>query len=212
MTDIYLVRHGATAWNRSMPYRLQGRKTDLPLDRLGVEQARAVSNALARAGSRLAAVYCSPLLRALQTAEILAEAHGVTPLVSEALIEADLGRWEGRTWEEIAETEPEDFRRFMANPGTVPYPAGESFLDVQRRALPAIERLAAAHNGRAIAVVGHNVVNRAVLALPLGLSIDRARGLRQDNGGINILRHDEGVLRVRTLNATFHLHDLATDG
>ena len=208
MTRIILLRHGATALNRTIPYRIQGRQTDPPLDELGWAQARAAAAALSGAGIRLAAVYTSPLRRAFQTAQAVAEPHGVAVVVRADLIEADVGRWEGRTWAEIEASEPEEFARFMADPGTVPYPGGESFLDVQRRVAPVLEQLAAIHRGEAIAVVGHNVVNRAVLAQLLGVPIALARALRQSNGGINLIEDDGHGLRVAMLNAALHLEGI----
>lgn len=205
MTRIYLLRHGATAFNRARPYRLQGRRHDPPLDELGIAQATAAAGVLARLDASLAAVYSSPLARALETARLVAGPHGLSPIALPDLIEAELGRWEGRTWEEIAESEPEDYRRFLANPGTVPYPEGESFEEVRRRAGPALLRAAAAHVGRPIAVVGHNVVNRAILAGLLGLPIDLARGIRQANGGINVIEYEDSSMSVVTLNSAFHL-------
>ncbi len=203
MTRVYLIRHGATANNVEVPPRIQGRRSDPPLDPLGAEQGRRAAVLLS--GQRLAAVYASPMLRATQTAALIAGPHGLVPVVVAELTEADVGRWEGLTWNEAHALDPDLCARFLANPGTVPYPDGESFLDVQRRAAPALTRLAAAHPGERIAVVGHNVVNRACLAPLLGLPIGLARSLRQANGGISVIDHDDEGARVETLNAQFHL-------
>ena len=129
-TIVYLLRHGATAANREIPYRLLGRSLDLPLDEEGVEQARRAGEALR--GHRLAAVYSSPMLRAVETAAGVARPHGLEPIVVEGLIEADLGRWEGLTWEQARAGDPGHHEAFFARPGAVPYPDGESFLDAQR--------------------------------------------------------------------------------
>lgn len=203
-----LLRHGATALNRLVPYRIQGRRTDPPLDEIGRRQALAAAEALQRAGIRLAAVHASPLRRSLETAEAIARIHGPEVVVVEELTEADVGRWEGRTWAEIEADEPDEFARFMARPGTVPYPEGESFQDVRRRVVPVLQRLAAAHRDQTIAVVGHNVVNRAVLADCLGVPIDQARALRQANGCINVIEFDADVPRVMTLNSALHLEGI----
>lgn len=208
MTSIYLLRHGATASNLLVPYRLQGRCSNLPLDDRGREQARRAAVALA--GLRCAAVYSSPLLRALETAQIVAQPHGLTPVVVPELTEADLGRWEGKTWEEIEASEPELYHQYHAHPGTVPYPEGESFLDVQRRVTAVLAGLAARHPDQAIVVVGHNVVNRAVLAGMLGVPIDLARSLRQANAGINLIEYINGKPRVTMLNSCLHLGELAS--
>ena len=206
MTRVYLIRHGATALNRAVPYRIQGRRADLPLDAAGIEQARRAAEVLV--GIEMAAVYASPMLRAMETAHAIGQPHGLDPIAVAALVEADVGRWEGLTWDEARALDPEPCAQFLARPGTIPYPGGESFLDVQHRAAPAIAALAADHPGARIAVIGHNVVNRACLALWLGLPIDRARGLRQSNGGINVIDFGDGAPTVETLNAGLHLNGL----
>jgi broad specificity phosphatase PhoE len=203
MTRIFLLRHGATAFNRRTPYRLQGRRTDGPLDSLGISQARRAAAALSEI--RIDAVYASPLARAIETARLVAEPSGREPTAVADLIEAELGRWEGLTWQEASERDPERYERFMAEPGVVPYPEGESFLDVQGRVAPAIAAIADRHPSADVVVVGHNVVNRAYLALPLGLPINRARGIRQSNGGINIVEYENGQPVVVCLNGCLHL-------
>lgn len=206
-TRVYLLRHGATAANREVPYRLQGRGSDRPLDEIGRLQASAAARALEQAP--IVAVYSSPLARALQTAEPLAHSRGLIVQSVAAWIEGDCGRWEGLTWDEAAALDPETFHRFMDDPGTTPYPDGESFLDVQDRVTPALARLAAEHRGESIAVVGHNIANRAYLAGPLGLAIAKARGIRLSNGGISVVEFGpDGRSTVLTLNAALHLDGL----
>ena len=208
MTLVYLLRHGATAANRCAPYRLQGRGTDLPLDAVG--QAQSLRAAEALAGRGVQAVYCSPLLRARQTAAAIAGHAGLAAVAVPELTEADIGSWEGLTWDEVRARDPDRLARFLAAPGTEPYPGGESFLDAQRRVAPVLEALASAHPDGRIAVVGHNITNRAYLALLLGLPIDRARALRQANGGINVLHLAGPDAHVITLNAALHLDGLKT--
>ena len=202
-TTVYLLRHGATAANREVPYRLLGRSLDLPLDEEGTDQARRAGEVLQ--AYRLAAVYASPMLRAVETAAFVGRPHGIEPVVVEGLIEADLGRWEGLTWDQARAADPLLYEAFHANPGTVPYPDGESFLDAQRRMLPTIAELAARHPGGQIAVVSHNVTNRAYLAGLMGIPIDRAREVRQANGGISMVQYEGPDAVVETLNARFHL-------
>lgn len=202
-TTVYLLRHGATAANREVPYRLLGRSLDLPLDEEGTDQARRAAGVLRP--YPLAAVYASPMLRAVETAAHVGRPHGLEPVVVEALIEADLGRWEGLTWDQARSADPEHHAAFFAHPGTVPYPDGESFLDAQHRMVPTIADLAAEHPGGRIAVVSHNVTNRAYLAALMGIPIDRAREIRQANGGISVIRHEGSKAVVETVNASFHL-------
>ncbi len=202
-TRVYLVRHGSTAANRDVPYRLQGRGSDHPLDATGRSQALAAATALAKAP--IVAVYTSPLRRARETACAIARASGLEPVELAALVEADLGRWEGLTWDEVKERYPQEFDRFMANPGTVPYLEGESFAEVRIRALGAIDRIVEAHRGRSVVVAAHNVVNRALLSGWLGSPIDRARSIRQANGGINLVEFEGDRATVVMMNSILHL-------
>lgn len=98
-TLLYLVRHGATVANLACPSRLQGRRHNPPLTPPDVLQAEA-------ARDRLAAVplhrcCCSPLLRAAQTAAVMAAPHGLFAEPVETLGECDVGRWEGLDWQTI---------------------------------------------------------------------------------------------------------------
>jgi alpha-ribazole phosphatase len=202
-TTFYLLRHGATAANREVPYRLLGRTLDLSLDDEGRDQARRAATVLE--SLPITAVYSSPLLRARETANAIASVHDLVPIPFADLIEADLGRWEGLTWDAARKADPEHYDAFHTHPGTVPYPDGESFLDAQHRLTRAIEALVPGHRGEHIAIVSHNVTNRAYLAGLLGIPIDLARSIRQANGGINVVRYEGEKPQVETLNSHFHL-------
>ncbi len=200
-----LLRHGATPMNRVSPPRLQGRQTDLALTDEGLAQARAAAEFLAPV--RVDRVYSSPLLRARQTAEAVAAPHGIAVEPVELLIEADVGEWEGMTWEEAERHAPEAYRAFVRDAGENPYLGGESLGQVRRRVVSAFERLLAENEGRVIAVVAHNVVNRCYLAELLGVPLANYRAVAQSNCGVNLIRHRNGQTRVVTLNAVFHLAD-----
>lgn len=202
---LYLVRHGATDNNRAKPPRLQGRRTDPPLSEEGHAQARQTGDMLA--GFPLDAVYSSPLLRALQTAEAIAEPHGLSVQIDNALIEVDVGLWESRAWDEIEKTDPAAYEAFMADASVNPYLGGETISTVLARSGPAIRRLMADNLGRRIVVVAHNVVNRAFLADLMGIPVARYRSIPQDNCGLTLLRYRDGQPRLVTINGVFHLDE-----
>jgi len=186
---------------------LQGRRHNPPLAALGVRQAEATRDFLAI--RPIDHCYCSPLLRAVQTASIVAAPHGVSPQPVESLTECDVGRWEGLDWQSIRNRDPEVYERFMANPGQFGYPEGESFGDVFRRVSTALEELLTSHAGEAILVVAHHVVNRTYLAGLLGLTPDQARQVTLDNCGISLVVREGATTTVNTLNAAFHLQGVA---
>jgi broad specificity phosphatase PhoE len=206
-TVLYLLRHGATEANLAEPYRLQGRRHNPPLARLGIREAEATRDFLAiRAIDQC---YCSPLLRAFQTASIIAAPHGLSPQPLEALTECDIGRWEGLDWQAIRYLDAESYWQFQSNPAEHGYPGGESFQDVYNRASQAIDGLLEQHHGQAILVVAHHVVNRTYLAGLLGLPIAQAKQVSLDNCGISVVVRDERGTSINTLNATFHLQGLS---
>ena len=108
---IYIIRHGQTEKNRANV--LQGR-SDIPLNDSGRQQAKEVRNRVIKAGIHFDLVYTSPLIRAVQTAAIIAE--GMPQLKDERLIEMDYGPYEGMDLTDPAPEVMEFFRDFVHNP------------------------------------------------------------------------------------------------
>lgn len=204
-TLLYLVRHGATAANEQRPYVLQGSTVDNPLSPTGERQAAAVGDFLRNVP--IAAVYCSRLARAMQTAGAIARHHDLESTPLDAIHEIDVGQWEGMSWTDIQERHRDSYDAFIASPGTVAYLGGESYSHVLTRAEPVFTALLQRHLGQRIVVVAHNVVNRAYLAHLLGLDINLAKNIEQTNTCINIVEYDAEKNRasVATLNANFHV-------
>ena len=206
-TILYLLRHGATEANLAEPPYLQGRRHDPALARLGVRQAEATRDFLAI--RPIDHCYCSPMLRAVQTAAIVAAPHGLSPQPLEALTECDVGRWEGLDWQAIRYLDAEAYQRFMDNPAEHGYPGGESFAEVYQRVAPALEELLNGHAGQSVLVVAHHTVNRAYLAGLMGLSLSQARQVTLDNCGISVIVRQGDETAVSTVNAAFHLQGVA---
>src|SRR6476659_2511659 len=99
---LYLVRHGATTHNLSQPPILQGNTVDLSLSDVGRSQAEGTARFLQWA--ELGGVYSSDLVRARETAEVIAGTHGRTVHLRPELREVDVGRWESLSWGEIERT------------------------------------------------------------------------------------------------------------
>lgn len=197
-SGIILIRHAATAANDVRPYILQGREMDLPLNEQGCAQARGLAAALTK--RPLAAIYTSPLTRARETAEVLAEPRGLVPEVMAPLIEARIGQWEGLSWPAIADRWPVEYQQFQEDPASHPYLDGENFVEVRDRAAPVLLALAQRHPGDWIAVVSHNVVNRVLLAHWLGIPLRHARRIPQDNAGYSIIERTGETLTARSIN------------
>jgi broad specificity phosphatase PhoE len=207
-TRILLVRHGQTAWNAgageggASPERFRGR-TDLPLDEVGQAQARAVSGRLK--GESVVAVYTSPLLRARQTLEPLAEALGLAVQPHNGLLDINYGQFQGLTHAEAAATFPETYRLWRTAPGRVHFPGGERPADVQARLVALLDELAARHPGQTVALVGHQIVNKVLVCAVLGLDLDQIGRIQQDTAGIDVLQRVGDEWHMLRLNDTCHL-------
>ncbi|HEY2161326.1 MAG TPA: histidine phosphatase family protein, partial [Solirubrobacteraceae bacterium] len=161
---VYLARHGQTAYNKEG--RFQGQQA-IPLDDLGREQAAELAERASSYG--FAVLWCSPLLRARETADIVAARIGLEPVEDARLMETDAGDWTDRSFAEVIAQAPEQFAAFATGDPDFAFPGGESFAaqelrvgaalaEIERGALPAL-------------VVCHGMVIRAALALRA-----RARG------------------------------------
>ncbi|MEC0228356.1 histidine phosphatase family protein [Paenibacillus alba] len=159
MTRLYLIRHGETQWNEER--RMQGH-LDSPLTAKGQQQATWLSNALQDVHfDRLCA---SSSGRALQTATIVKGTRDMDIHTSDDWREMNLGSWEGRISSEIEELDPDNFHAFWHAPQMYKTSKGESFEDLQRRVIPAIERLVEEHAGQTIALVSHSVTLKIIMA------------------------------------------------
>lgn len=201
MTRVIFVRHGETAWNHSKRY--QGH-SDVPLNETGRQQAESVAQRLA--GEPLAAVYCSDLIRAVQTANSIARPHLLQPIALPELREINFGAWEGLTYEEIMAGWPDLLPAVYSRPDLATIPAGESFSALQRRAAAGLASCIAAHAEETIAVVAHGGTLQALLCEALGLELGKIWRLRQDRAAINIVEYFDSNCVVSLLNDTCHLN------
>jgi probable phosphoglycerate mutase len=162
-TRLFLVRHGAT--QLSAENRFSG-AVGVDLSDEGRAQAAHLADRLA--GEPIAAVYCSDLSRAQETAAIVARPHRMSPIVRPGLREISHGRWEGLTRGEVEQRFPEEYASWEADPFTFAPEGGESGLSVLARALPVIRELVVAHTGHPVLVVSHKATLRLLLSSLLG--------------------------------------------
>lgn len=197
---VILTRHGETAWNRTR--RLQGR-IDVSLSAEGIEEAKNLSVALSSVP--LSEVYCSPLSRSKETAEILGSPHGLTPKVKDAFMEADYGSWEGKSTDYLRENFPHDFDKWMTQPTDVHIPNAENLECVRKRVVEGFMEVLNESDANVIAIVGHGGVNRALLLSLLNADLKSFWRIRQDNVCVNLIEVSGEVFRVSLLNSTVHL-------
>ena len=207
-TRMYLIRHGATSSNEQRPYVLQGSGIDHPLSENGRRQTVALGEFMSPFD--IDAIFASPLKRAVETAEYLANRRSLAIETFADLKEVDVGDWEGQAWASIEQQQPVEYAAMMRDPWNNPYVGGECYADVLRRTQPILMQLMRDHPGKTIGVVAHQVVNRAFIADVMDVHRPMARGIKQSNTGINIFKynHDSDEINVQSVNVDFHLHQL----
>ena len=201
MTRFILVRHGQTEWNADERVRGQ---MDIALDSTGLAQAEATAQRLV-AEWKPAAVYCSPLRRAVQTAQAAAVKLGQEPQLVPEFTDMSFGAWQGLRAHEIEEGWPELAHAWMRAPHTVTFPGGESLDGVRERAMPALRLLIERHAGEEIVIVAHTVVNRVLLCAVIGIDNSNYWRIGQDTCAINVIDWQGGQFIIQSLNDTSHL-------
>jgi broad specificity phosphatase PhoE len=181
-TTLALIRHGQTDWNEAG--RLMGRSDAIGINARGRAQAEVLARLLA--GRRPDLVLASPRRRTRETAEVIAESHGVGVGLDQALDEVWLGeRWQGRTFAEIAD-DP-DVRRWLADP-TYRCDVIESAADVQTRVVRVLERVRALPAGSFAVVVSHGDPLRLLVAHVLGMALGDYRRFEMPPASLSLLR------------------------
>jgi len=165
-TLVLLVRHGQTATTGSV---LPGRAAGLHLSEVGIEQANAAAERIARLAP-VDAVYASPLERTRQTAAPIAKAVGKRVRTAAGLLECDFGRWTGRKLSELRKLPEWD--QVQRYPSGFRFPRGESFGEMQQRMWGELERLAEAHRGGKVVAVSHADPIKAAVAMATGVHLD----------------------------------------
>ncbi|WP_239004135.1 bifunctional RNase H/acid phosphatase [Nocardia panacis] len=200
-TRLLLLRHGQT--ELSIQRRYSGRGNP-PLTELGREQADRAARMLAAKGN-IAAVVSSPLDRAQATAAAVGQALRLPVRTVDGLTETDFGAWEGLTFGEAAQRDPQSHARWLGDP-SVPAPGGESF-DAVRERVEAVRRdLVALHPGANIVVVSHVTPIKTFLQLALGVGPSLLYRLHLDLASLSIAEfYPDGGASVRLVNDTSYL-------
>lgn len=200
-TRLLLLRHGQT--ELSVQRRYSGRGNP-ELTELGRRQAQAAARYLAHRGG-IAAVISSPLQRAYDTATVAAKALGLDVAVDDDLIETDFGVWEGLTFLEAAERDPELHTRWLRDTSTAP-PGGESFDAALERVRRVRDRITADYPGATVLIVSHVTPIKMLLRMALDAGPGILYRLHLDLASLSIAEfYSDGASSVRLVNQTGYL-------
>lgn len=196
MPLLLLIRHGENDFIKSS--KMAGRIAGIHLNEKGRKQAEALGEALK--DFPITAIYSSPLERTMETAQPIAEARKLEVIPTPDLLEADLGKWEGRSWKVLRLTKA--WKVVQNAPSRFRFPEGESFAEAQLRYANALERIAKKHNKPKdiVAVVFHADPIKLAVSYFLGLPLDHFQRLGCNTGSLTMLHLSESGANLVTLN------------
>ena len=207
MTRIYLVRHGQTAWNKEEIFR--GR-TDVPLNETGLREAELAGEYFRE--MEIHEIYSSPLLRAWETAQKIAEVQRLEVRPLQGIIDMRFGEWEGQSLKDVQRKDGQRFQQWRNEPHRVRIPGGESLDEVRDRAMAVLEETIQSNSGKTLLFVSHRVVNKVILCSILGLDNSHFWQIGQDTTAINLIQHRDGKYVLSLLNEACHLKRLQPEG
>jgi broad specificity phosphatase PhoE len=203
MTQIILVRHGQTPWNKDKIFR---GTFDIPHNEVGQEEARLAGEWLK--AETIHAAYCSPLSRARDTAEAIAGHHGLKVEDLPGIIDLNYGDWQGLPLAEVKVKYADLYRQWETAPHTVRFPGGETLEEVRRRAWGAVEEVVKRHPGQTILLAAHRVVNKVLIACFIGLDNSHFWRIGQDTTAINRFHQVGDTWHLILINDTCHLRTM----
>ncbi|MCJ7604869.1 MAG: histidine phosphatase family protein [Dehalococcoidales bacterium] len=203
MLELILVRHGETTLNREKMYR---GLMDVPLSETGLRQAELLADCLKR--EEIAVMYSSPLRRAVQTAEPLANGLGIEAVTIANLTDMDFGEWQGRTVAEVNKYYPELYRDWRDTPEQVRITGGESLDDVTSRVIPFLEDAVVRCGEGKMVIVSHRVVLKVLICHLMRLNNTSFWNFKLDTAGITRFRIEGGRAVLTSFNDTAHLDGL----
>ena len=178
---------------------LYGREPGIVLSQTGKLQANRIAEYLKV--QPLAAIYSSPLDRAMDTAAPLARVKGLVVQDSEAFIEVDQGTWTGLSWQEL-QKDP-NWALYNTYRSGTSCPNGEMAVEVQARAVRALDQMLKKHEHQHIAVVSHADVIRAAVCYYAGVPLDLSLRIEIATGSVSVLELRRDGSRIIELNRTF---------
>jgi len=185
---------------------LPGRAPGLHLSDEGRAQAERAAERIAELGQPPAAVYASPLERAVETARPIARRLGLRVRIERGLLECDFGSWTGARLSSLRRRR--EWRTVVALPSSFRFPDGESFLEMQARMLSTVDRLVERHRGETFVAVSHADPIKAALAATAGIPFDLFQRLVVSPCSVSAVARGGSAAHVLCLNTTGSLSEL----
>jgi 2,3-bisphosphoglycerate-dependent phosphoglycerate mutase len=205
-TRICFIRHGETDWN--VEKRIQGH-TDISLNETG--RAQALAMAFNAAHQRFHAIYSSDLLRALETAQVLAQREDHAVKLLPQLRERHYGIFQGITAEEGAERYPQAYAHYIARDPDYDFETGESLRGFAERVAEGVDWLVRHHSGQTIAAVSHSGVLDVIYRRATNRPLSTPRDFKIPNCALNWFHFDGQGWHLEAWGDRHHLHEVLTE-
>lgn len=199
-TRLLLVRHGQTELSHENTFC---GVTEAPLTAQGHCQAECLAEHLRH--ESIDAIYCSPQIRAQETARPIARARGIELQTRTELREMNFGLWEKRVRTELAQEYPQILAAWERGSWMVQLPEGETQQEVTARVVTCVIDLLNTHAAQTILLVSHKTALRLLMGHMLNMSLPASRGLRLDPASISELRVTGDHVQLIRYNSTNHL-------
>lgn len=195
MPTLLLIRHGENDYLAKN--KLPGHIPGIHLNERGREQAAELANTLGNLPIK--AIYSSPLERAIETAQPLAQSLRLGIQVRPDLTDTDPGEWAGRSWKILSRTKL--WKVIQNTPSQAQFPGGETFIHAQERVVGALDAILSAHKkDELIAVVCHGDPIKLFMAYFLSIPLDNFQRITISTGSVTILKIDGSVFKLMALN------------
>lgn len=196
MPLLLLIRHGENDYVKTG--KMAGRIPGVHLNEKGQKQAQALSEALKDVP--LKALYSSPLERAIETAQPIADSHKLTIVQEPSLMDTDIGAWQGKSLKMLRLTKV--WKIVQNSPSRFRFPGGESFVEAQTRYVGTLERIIQKHHKpqEVVAVVFHADPIKLAVAHFLGMPLDHFQRLSCDTGSLTAIFVSEMGANLVKLN------------
>jgi probable phosphoglycerate mutase len=201
---LFFLRHGQTTFSRDNAFCGSGLDPELTDD--GQQMAQAFAAAFQ--STSWSAIYCSPLRRAIATAEPLCQALGATLELRDGLKEIGYGQWEGQSVETVSRDFHDDYLRWTADPAWNAPTGGETAVAIARRSLEVVEEIKARHDSGNVLLVSHKATIRITLCALLGIDVGRFRfRLGCPVGSVSVVEFTSHGPLLHTLANRTHLDE-----
>ncbi len=204
--NLTLIRHGETDWNKAR--RIQGH-IDIGLNIFGLQQAHSCSKHLAN--EDFDKVFSSPLSRAYKTAEIISSKKKYTVSLHDDLQEINMGKWQGLVWSEIRRIHADLYTEFERVGDFSKVYKGESFQELQDRAVNFLNYLVESPYENVLAV-SHGGLIKVLVCYVLGLELSKRTRFNIDNLSITRLTYFDDKWTLMSLNESSYLDNLFSSG